>query len=349
MAFRGQSNQGNEGIYLLRRNDLEIVADRHTPVPGGQPSETFQAFDSFTLDDCDVVFVGHGSANTEGIYRKTEAGSLEVLVTHPSAAPENVLYKFGNPWTHNGWVVFHAREQGCEKGTYLFADGEIELIADQCGTPVPGGPPGATFTDLDGQPILEAGEVTFWGETHLRGQGPDLVGIYLADADGIRVVADTTTSVPEGSPGATFRDFYDYAPISNGEVVFVGVGSGDSIGIYRDSGGQIELLLDFVSSELPGWKPGELIDFGIDFELAPAPWYSRGLSTFGATGTLGSQGVFIQDESGIHSLLQVGDSLSGGEVTDLPEFVHLDGRKRRIALDVEVDGEQALYLARWER
>jgi len=338
MAFVGDGSLDGGGLFLVRNGDIEIVADVNTPVPGGLPGELFDEFDAFSLDGCDVVFRASGLAGTIGIYRKREAEPLEGLVDVFSPAPVGTFTDLHEPWTHGGLVVFRAEHPGCGNGIFLYEGGEIDLIVDECGgVQVPGGQPGEIFTGLDTRPILEERAVTF------RGVGNVVTtGIYRVDETGIETVADATTFVPGGAPGETFTGFQSYAPTSEGEVVFLGLGSAFSIGIYRESGGQLERLLDLAAAAFPGWLPGEILDLE---EAEPLPWYSEGLLSLGVTGTMGSKGIYLLDEEGLHAFIAADDVVEERGILDVAPIAHLHGRRAAIAAH---DPEGAvLFLGIW--
>jgi hypothetical protein len=100
-------------------------------------------------------------------------------------------------------------------------------------TGVPGGT--GTFVSLS-TPSLDAGDVAFWALDDNSGEG-----IYTDAGGTLRVVANESTPIPGGT--GDFTQFGEPS-IDGGSIVFGGVGSGTQRGIYLDSGGGLERVID---------------------------------------------------------------------------------------------------------
>ncbi len=115
-------------------------------------------------------------------------------------------------------------------------------------------------------PALHAGTVAILAEN----QATAVDGLYSTPATGtgpFTLIVDENTSVPN-RPGSSF-DRLDNPAIFNGEVVFTG---GDDIGItdglYRGTGGPLEVLVDRIAGDPPPVRPA--VDAtGIVFEKDP--------------------------------------------------------------------------------
>jgi hypothetical protein len=227
VAFRGDGADGQKGVYSRSGGALGVVADLHTPVPGGEGH--FASFDPAVLDggisvssEGTVAFRGR-SLTRLGLFTNA-TGPLSLLVDDTFATPGQPAATFANFFhlSHDGGqVAFTAVSDGFHQGLYI-ADGSALTVVADSNTLIPDGT--VTFSDFGlsgpgGHPSLHAGEVAFVGSG-----GHPYHGVYRYRAGELSTVADQDTPVPGG--GTTFASFS--APdIHGGEVVF------RSGGIYR--------------------------------------------------------------------------------------------------------------------
>jgi len=218
VAFQGKGSGGQDGIYT-DIGGLGVIADTNTAIPAG--SGYFTGFENPSLDSGNVAFRAYGSGAQTGIY--TDIGGLGVIADTNTAIPAGSGYftGFWSPSLKGGNVAFGGRGSGGQDGIYADIEG-LGVIADT-NTAIPAGT--GYFTEFSVHPPgLDGGNVAFWG-TGSGGQS----GIY-ADIKGLVVVADTNTPIPAGS--GRFTDFDDAISFDDGNVAFLGFGSGGQMGIY---------------------------------------------------------------------------------------------------------------------
>ena len=138
-------------------------------------------------------------------------------------------------------VVFRGQGAMGQPGLYTARQGTIRVVADTS-TPVPGGT--GTFTDffveaIDGITVAFAGFDTV-----------NQIGLYLADQDTIRVVADTSTPVPGGT--GTFTDFFvGELALAGATVGFRSVDMAAQVGLYLATENTLMVVAD-THTVIPG-------------------------------------------------------------------------------------------------
>jgi len=142
VAFLGIS-LGGPGIYRYAANNLEVVADANTTIPGTSDAFSTLAW-PLSIDGGKVAFYGASADRQQrGIY--TDAGgSLQVVANQGTAVPETappVLFSdFRSPLSlDNGSVAFLG--MGISEGIYTGVGGNLTVVADT-NTPIPS--PGAS-------------------------------------------------------------------------------------------------------------------------------------------------------------------------------------------------------------
>jgi len=235
---------------------FQKIVEAGDPVPD-MPGETFGQFGfrKLFLDSGNFAFLGFGSLGVQaGIYVHRGSGIEKVAdintavpgggatfqnFRYPSISDSNVVYV-------GLWDVYKA----------LFTDdgaGDPALIADN-NTLMPGG---GTLKNI-GEPVVSTGIVAFHGEVDFG--LADYTGIYtLADGVISTIAEPDQTTIPGGSGAFTALDLYP--AISDGNVVFIGIGENSQKGIYLYSGGSITRVADRNTS-IPGGS-GMFTDFGI--------------------------------------------------------------------------------------
>jgi hypothetical protein len=179
---------------------------------------------------------------------------------------------FPPPSIDEGRVAFQASASG--EGIYRAAGGEISVVAD-VETPVPSGD--GLFSSFgllspsSGAPALSRGEVAFYA------QGAGQAGIYRTRRGRILRVADLNTRIPAGK--GFFTGFGSRPDFDEGQVVFVGFGSGGQAGIYVATGRRLRRVAD-QSTPVPGGT-GTFRSFDFD-----APVISDGIVAFQSFGRI---------------------------------------------------------------
>jgi hypothetical protein len=245
-----------EGIYATSSSGLRVVADTHTPVPGG--SGNFRQFGSGSTQAGGTTFVGLWGSAGRGVYTSHFSEGLQVVADTQTAVPggtgnftgfgTSAIY-FSTFDAHH--VVFEGKGPGFQSGIYIASlggnDDGLGVIADTS-TILPDHtqPFGVLST-----PSVGLENAAFWGcivEGPPRACGhPGSEGIY-STIGGLHTVADTQTPVPGGT--GTFGAFGGPA-IARGKVAFTGHGaSGAGVYMQTNGTGPLEKIIG----------PGDLLD-----------------------------------------------------------------------------------------
>ncbi len=337
VAFLAYGDMGSTGVYLRRQGVLELVVDLDTPVPGG----AFTDIDAFSLDDCDVAYGATVNPTGSAIFLRREGAAADPVASTSTAVPGEPGTTFdevAGPWLSGGKVAFFGRYSTVH-GIFIATEEGVEAVVDSSSTGVPGGQAGEIFTAFDGIALLDDGNVVFWGEGPLGTEG-----IYTDLGGALRAVADNATSVPGGQAGEVFGGFFDSAILTGGEVYFSGAGTIGTVGIFRESGGSLEMFHDLAEPP-PGWLPGEVL--ALDAEDPFFFWASEQVVSFYALGDMGSKGIYRTDSSDVTAVIATGDPLDGTAVTDLLPIVHADGDRSAFAAELD-DGRRAIFVADFE-
>ena len=306
VAFRGilalndfqEPTLFDTGIYT-NIGGLNKVADINTTIPGN--TEKFEEVDAFPVlnDNGNVAFAGFLYDNfgfpipeLEGIY--TNIGGINLIADTNTPLPgetEN-FEGFGSPsFNNNQTVAFlgYAATNFDEPGIYYSnSEGILSLIADR-NTSIPSST--ETFFSF-GRPILNNNdEIVFTASQDLSGN----FAIYT-NIDGINLVVDTNTSIPDGignftgftseDPDNIFDSFSSdlYSINDSGKVAFIGVGTDEQQGIYTNLNDVLEKVVDG-NTPLEGKTISDLA-FG---------WYGLNANqiAFTAQFTDGTEGIYV--------------------------------------------------------
>lgn len=195
---------------------------------------------------------------------------------------------FSTPSIDGGNVAFQGYAPGHE-GIYLYDSGTIKVIADT-NTAVPGGT--GKFTLFSSYPSIDGGKVVFAGEAGSSG-----FGIYIYDGMAIKVIADSSTTLP-GMPGAPTT--FNYPFIDRGDVIFKAE-STDWQGIYKIDENATHVVAD-LNTAIPGGNGnfGYLFDSSID----------NGSVVFAGRGN--KDGIYLCNAGAITVVADTSTSIHGG-------------------------------------
>ena len=237
VAFVGKNTDLSEvqGIYTDIEGTLEVVADYNSPIPGGTGNFTDigKRNWSFSIDDGNVSFVGHGSNTQAGIYTN-RGDSLDVFVDTNTAIPGSSgnFADFFHLSMDDDNIAFYGLAGDDKRGLYTDLGGSLRVVADS-NTPVPGGD-GNFGTYGFGPPLLDGGNMAFRGwDNHEKR------GIYIDQGGILDVVVDTNTPVPNGT--GYFQGFWS-ASLDGDNIAFQAK-SEDPDAIYTNIGGSITKVI----------------------------------------------------------------------------------------------------------
>lgn len=233
---------------------FQKVVDTNTSIPGGTGKFTnFSPFVPPSLDRGSVAFSGSGSNSQSGIYGKVD-NTLKVFAntsTRISNATGN-FSSFGTPSLDQKDVAFLGIGANffVQQGIYTNIGDKLNVVADY-NTAIPGGT--GNFTEFNRRgsvyvdPCLDAGNVAFRG---YGGGSSEQAGIYTNTGGKLNVVANTSTSIPNGT--GKFAEFSDFV-IDQISVAFIATGSSFPLqeGIYTSIGGKLKMVAD-TNTPIPG-------------------------------------------------------------------------------------------------
>ena len=281
VAFAALGPGARQGIYLFAGATLRTVADQDTVIPDG--TGTFTSFagipagfdDGPVISGSNVAFFASGSGGG-GIYLFNGSSLVRVVDRNTPIPPGGVgnFAGFGPVAISGDNVVFEGSGTAFgQPGIYLFDRTALGRVADTT-TPIPGGT--GHFVLFEGSPVINGNQVAFKG-VGSNGQR----GIYLFDGSTLDRVADTSTTVPEGTD--TFADFR-FPVIGAGGLAFLGISEDQREGIYLFNGTTLVKAAD-TSTLVPG-GPGHFTDFR-------GPTIGDGIVAFSAQGSSGEQGIYV--------------------------------------------------------
>ncbi|MHC4992701.1 MAG: DUF7453 family protein [Planctomycetota bacterium] len=329
-CFWGRNPSFDQGIYAMTGDQLRVIADTSTSIPGG-----FGTFDTFGGDPMlhggDIVLVGWGPANQMGIYTPGVLdGTVLVFADRNMSVPQGT----GN-FTFTGWpsvyggVLTFLGFGGGQTGIYRVASpGSAATVVVDKGTTIPQG--NLTFTAFEG-PSHNKGQVAF------RGTGPfDQRGIYLKTGDDLQLIANRSTSIPQGI--GSFTDFGTIPSLSDGTMAFVGQGAAGQIGVYRYDG-SLHRIADRTTMIPEG--TGGFTSFH-NFVSN-----SGGRVAFIGEGTGGQRGLYVDDHGTLRKLIDQDDSLDGQAIQSISSIDRdaLDGNRIAFTVVFENGGGFGAYIA----
>lgn len=181
-TFCAMDNSGQIREYVSNgRGQVRLLADEHTPIPGGPG--TFSTFDIFSsVSDGNVAFSGRGADGQSGIYLDSD-GKLDVVVDTTTPIPggsgtfgdlefvPGLTAAFGNFSLDGTDIAFYGYGADGRRGVYTRIDGRLDVVADTT-TVLPGGSEILFKTEHFAGPSLSDGNVAFYAVT------TNVAGIY---------------------------------------------------------------------------------------------------------------------------------------------------------------------------
>ena len=355
-TFIGGDANDTRGVYRSTGGVLSTVADTNTVAPGSG-GRTFEFFESPAVGGGRIAFGGTydavpgdlGSA-VAGLYTAPAAGGAVSRVFDATTASPGGGRTFTDVFSPSinaaGTIAFGAVDDGPFRenyGVYTTAasGGPLTTIADGA-TAIPGRA-GQTFGFATAATIDDTGAVAFRGDNGSFGD-PD--GLYLnTAAGGLAEVARIGDAIP--GTAETF-DRFSLPTVDGGQVVFQGQADGGNFsgGIYRGTGGALEVLADTSGADGDG---APFLAFG---QSVAADGGNVAFTAF--TGTSAAdvrESLYLLREGGdLLRIIGTGETLDGKTLNAAPNLTvavgrgGLDGNTLAFAAYFE-DGSQGLYLA----
>ena len=326
VAFRGEGDSEQEGIYLFNGSILSKVADLNTPIPEG--SGNFIFVNVPVMDDNNIFFLGHGASGQVGFYLYDGTTSVKVADLNtpiPDGSGNFTGFYHPNFRISGRNMVFRAGGSGAQFGIYLFNGTSLSKVADP-NTPIPGG--SGNFTNFTEDPVISGGNVAFFGE------GSSGQGIYLFNGTTLSKVADQNTPIPDGSGNFTFFPTTSQISVSGSSVVFLGNGDSGQQGIYLSNGSTLTKVVD-LNTPIPGGSG--------NFHGLGSPVIKDGYVDFIGSGDSG-QGIYLLDGGTLRKVVDPNTAIPGDSGNFigfvLPEFA---GNKIAF-IGVEASGRQGIYF-----
>ncbi len=371
VAFDAEGSSGQQGIYLhsAESGELQVVADKSYPIPGG--AGTFSEFGSPSIKGSELAFRGFGSDDQQGVYSFVD-GQLDLVadrslgnqplsscnppcpgqiccacgccvdsVSQCDSIITIIIFSMFYSFDTIDRLAFCARDNDDQVRVYRQGNDGIHAVASE-NTPIPGGvgnfvdfPP---FVDTDDEKIAFVG----------IGPADPIVGPQMgiySDIDSVpgdlSVIADTNTAVPGGA--GLFSDFAALS-LDGNDIAFKALDFGSKQGIYTYFG-ESPNFIDVVANtetQIPGGI-GTFSGFG--YGLFTGPSLSRESVAFIGFGQGNDQGIYTDLDGSLRKVIASGDVLDGRTVDSLlmsPDA--LDGEDIVVHLFFD-DGSQGIYLA----
>lgn len=294
VAFGGDGESDQQGVYLHNAGAIERIADRSTLIPGG--GTTFLGFGTPSVEPGgNVGFFGRGEGDHFGIYASggglhTIADASTIVSTpigpQPLTDVSTRVAAVGDQVVFTGWAAYHS--------SVYRGDGAVVIPVADWQTPLPGASGefvGAYNQAADG---AYAAFVASTSETE---------GVYLREGDTITLVADSTTTVPGGS--GVFSGFGQLA-VADGDVSFLGYGSSVSEhGIYARRGGVLDAVAT-IGDPIPGGTGAFESFLGIGGSAI-----DDGNVVFGGFGPDEQHGLYAHWDGALIKILDRNDLLDG--------------------------------------
>lgn len=181
VAFMGYNDNQQSGLYALIGEELTVIADTNTQIPGGDGNFVSLPVDPLRILNGNVAFIGDGSNGQEGVYL-FRSGVLTGIADTFTNIPDitGLTFDTFNTVSYDGLnVVFVGSSNQAWTGVYrvLVSPGPEQVnpvkIADT-GTAVPGGT--GNFLGF-GKVAADSGVIVFEG-TSSDGNGGFLTGLY---------------------------------------------------------------------------------------------------------------------------------------------------------------------------
>ncbi len=341
VAFYAFDSASRAGIYIFQDGLLDILVDENTIIPGSSDTFT-GFFDVsmengiavFTasgpgaagmtcrqgsnlprlapIEGIEVLSVGRsgpgvtkdGLAGMEGVFAVHLASGRLIPVTTSQSAPFNYVHGVdlnGMRALFTGGRepvdLFHNHAEALAGAT---GPGELLLLVSPF-TEVPGGG-GRTFIGIDENVVLSGNSYAF--SEIIENTIGAVAGIYkfLTDGGELRVVADSSTAIPNGT--GTFKNFAGM-DFDERYAAFMGRDSGNAGGLYAETTSGLRVVADRSTR-----VPGESFNFlGISNPIA----HWGGNTAFSGYWP-GGKGLCIEIDGVLEKVIEQGDILDGRAV-----------------------------------
>lgn len=293
VAFCGADSQGRLGVYSFFGQNLNVVADANTSIPGG--TGTFTNISSFEdISGSHIIFVGFNSSGFGGLFSSI-AGQIVPLATTNTPIPGGTgsFTNFVKASVSGENVAFNAFGQSGQQGIYAIIDGQLKLLADTS-TPIPGG--AGTFTAFPAfsGPAISGGIVAF------EGFGPPgQNGIYAHIGGSLTKIVASGDTI---NGKVVNRAGFSPDGLDGNQLAVTVVFDDESWAIFRVVDGQFNLVVD-TNMTIPGGT-GNFTRFD---GIGPGPSLRDGTIAFVGDGAFGQRGVFFHNPSLSADLFLVAD------------------------------------------
>lgn len=332
VAFRGRGVD-QDGIYDWQQGTLGVVADVHTPIPGGTGNFGAPPTGGFytpSVDGDDVAFNGDDQTISQrGVYTRVN-GTLDV-VADKTTVPPGTFTPFSTMalgGLDDGNISFWAfvPTAGALDGIYYGNPSGIVKVAGQS-TFIPGS--GGTFHGFTSNTYHKQGTVLFYGY-----DSSFAFGLYKWIGGVLSFVANQFTPIPGGV--GNFTLFSQTVSFDGVSLAFRGDDAAfTQFGIYMEDCGGLRAVVDGHTAVPCG--SGNFTGLGgFSTHHGNLAFVGYGDSNTGLYAQLGGRTVKI---------LEVLDELDGKTVSDIrvgPEGLH----GNRVAFTADfTDGSQGVYVA----
>ena len=250
IAYNGYTSDPDlSGVYTQSGGTQTTVTDSNSQLPGASEFGFPDFWASPTISEGNVAFL----VNEEGfpsIFASLDGTLTRIADSTATLAPDgnglSIDYQIP-PMIDGRNVAFRAYNESSGDAVFTWVDGVLETSVDQS-TPIEGSSQTIGFSGP--YFALDGSSVAFQG-----GDGDVGTGIYVANADSARVVADGLTPIPGES--ILFGGFRPEVAFDAGNVAFIGgaVLSTDPLvvteGLYAEIGGVLIPIADR-HTPLPG-------------------------------------------------------------------------------------------------
>jgi hypothetical protein len=309
-GFMGIGSGNQQGVYVFDGNQLNMVADIFTSVPG--QDLFFKTFGEPSIDE-DVAVFAAGIGITQpspwphdstGVY-KYENGVLTTIADWNTPIPEsteNFRGVFG-PSHDNGNTVFVGFGPDDVKGIYAENAGNIQVVVSR-NKPRPCVCEDGVITILVFHEISRA--IAINDDIVICGMDSSgTIGLYRykIGSDTLNLIASTHTPIPQGL--GTFIKFGSGEGFDGHTVAFVGYGENGQEGVYAYENGELRVVAD-QNTLIPNATGPFLGFWGITGVSV-----SNGNIAFAAAGNGHQGGIYLSHAGNLYSIIQNGDSLDG--------------------------------------
>jgi hypothetical protein len=237
---------------------------------------------------------------------------------------------FDRPSVDGNTVGFSAN-----RGVYGSTGGSLEVRFD-ANTPIPGETRSFTFL---ASPSFADGNVAFAGSSNRSRRG-FTSGIYTNVGGNLEVLASTSTPIPGRTGnftgfGGAGRSFTPLLSFDDGNVAFLGFGSGNSQGIYSNVGGNLDVVADKKTRIPLGIGTfrqfNQLVLDGSDVALS-------------GSGRNRQTGIYINTEDGLEVVADNGTQIPGSTKT-FTRFQGLDLDNGNVAFYGSGRSQEGIYTS----